>query len=398
MNARTVRVDLGERAYQVHIGPAALLSVADEIRRVLGQRPTRAFLVTDTGVPEVFRDELTASLRAAGLTVTTTALTPTERDKSIATLDRLLGELAASGHSRADPVIALGGGIVGDLTGFAAASYQRGVPVVQCPSTLLAMVDASVGGKTGVNLLVRTPAGERLLKNMAGAFHQPIAVAADTRLLASLPDRHRRAGLAESVKHAMIAHGITGADLLTETRAVLPGVLAGEQDATDRLIERSVSLKAEVVRRDERESLAGSAEGGGGGGVRMLLNFGHTFAHAIETIPHLTPDPAFPDLAPLHHGEAVALGMVAATRCAQHLGLCDQQTGDDLLSLLDRIGLPTRVRDLPDNDEILARMGADKKATGGSLRLILPTGRGTCQVVVSPDTDAVRAGIDAIRG
>ena len=394
MNARSVRVDLGERSYAVHIGPGALLSAADEIRRALGERPTRAFVVADAGVPEVYREELIASLRAAGLEPASSVVTPSERAKSMDTLAGVLRDIGASGHTRTDPVVALGGGIVGDLAGFAAASYQRGVPVVQCPTTLLAMVDASVGGKTGVNLLVPTPGGERLLKNMVGAFHQPLAVAADTRLLDSLDDRQRRSGLAECVKHAMIAYGVTGADLLTETRAVLPGVLAGEREATDRVIERSVSLKGEVVRRDERESLGGP---GGAGGMRMLLNFGHTFGHAIETIPDLTPDPAFPDLAPLLHGEAVALGMVAACRCAEAAGKCDAALGDELVGMLDTIGLPTRVAGLPDDDEIIARMGLDKKAAGGVGRLVLPVGRGRCEVVGSPQDAWVRAGLASIR-
>lgn len=392
MNAREIRVDLGERAYTVHIGPGALLSVPAEIRKRLGATPRRAFVVRDSGVPALFFEELEALLTDAELAVSSIELTPTEQSKSIATLERVLAALAASGHSRADPVVALGGGIVGDLAGFAAASYQRGVPVVQCPTTLLSMVDASVGGKTGVNLRVATDAGDRLVKNFVGAFHQPLAVAADTRVLVSLPDRHRRAGLAECVKHAMIALGITGADLMSETRAAMPGVLAGEEDAYGRLIERSVALKGEVVRRDERESIAGS------GGVRMLLNLGHTFGHAIETIPNLSPDPAFPELAPLHHGEAVGLGLLAACRCAERLGMCDPSVGDEVLGTLDTIGLPSTVRGLPDTDEVRSRMGADKKAAGGTLRLVLPEGRGRCRVVANPDESAVAAGIDAIRG
>lgn len=392
MNAREVRIDLGERGYTVHIGPGALLSVPGEIRKRLGTAPRRAFIVRDTGVPMLFFEELSALLADAGLAVSSIDLTPTEEAKSIASLERVLGSMAASGHSRADPIVALGGGIIGDLAGFAAASYQRGVPVVQCPTTLLSMVDASVGGKTGVNLRVTTDAGERLVKNFVGAFHQPVAVAADTRVLVSLPDRHRRAGLAECVKHAMIATGITGADLMSETRAAMPGVLAGEEDAYGRLIERSVALKGEVVRRDERESIAGS------GGVRMLLNLGHTFGHAIETIPNLSPDPAFPDLAPLHHGEAVGLGLLAACRCAEHLGMCEPVIGDEVLALLDTIGLPSTVRGLPGTDEIRSRMGADKKAAGGTLRLVLPEGRGRCRIVTDPDEAGVIAGIEAIRG
>jgi 3-dehydroquinate synthase len=392
MDPRTVRVQLGERSYTVHVGEGVLAAVPAEIRQRLGDRPTRAFVVHDTGVPGAFLEELSESLGRVGLTVNAISITPTEREKSIATLERVLAAMGASGHTRADPVVTLGGGIVGDLGGFAAASYQRGVPVVQCPTTVLSMVDASVGGKTGVNLAVVGSDGtDTLLKNFVGAFHQPIAVVADTRLLASLPDRHRRSGLAECIKHAMIAGGLTGADLISETRAALPKVIAGDTDAATRLIERSVSLKGEVVSRDERETISGS------GGVRMLLNLGHTFGHAIETLPGLSPDASDPSLAPLHHGEAIALGLVAACRCAQALELCEASIGDEILELLGQAGLPTAVAGLPDPGVILSRMGSDKKASGGRLRLILPDGRGRCRIVTNAEPDAVIAGIDAIR-
>jgi len=392
MGPRSVRVQLGERSYTAHVGQGVLSTIADEIRQRLGKQPTRAFIVHDTGVPLAFLDELTASLRGVELDTSSISITPTERDKSIATLERVLGAMGASGHTRADPVVTLGGGIVGDLGGFAAASYQRGVPVVQCPTTLLSMVDASVGGKTGVNLSVGGDDPDaRLLKNFVGAFHQPIAVAADTRMLATLPERHRRSGLAECIKHAMIAGGITGADLISETRAALPAVIAGDTDASARLIERSVALKGEVVSRDERETISGS------GGVRMLLNLGHTFGHAIETIPGLTPDPSDSSLAPLHHGEAVALGLAAACRCAESLELCEPGVGDEVTGIIRDAGLPTVVAGLPDSEAILARMGSDKKASGGTLRLVLPDGRGRCRVVTDADRGAVVAGIDAIR-
>lgn len=402
-SAQAVRVDLGERSYTVSIGPGLLTGLGAQVRRTLGENPTRAFVVCDTGVPGAWRETALRSLRDAGLGVTRFEVTPTEAGKSVATLQGVLARMGASGHSRADPVVALGGGIVGDLAGFAAACYQRGVPVVQCPSTLLSMADASVGGKTGVNLLVPAPGGGgagradgRLLKNMVGAFHQPVGVIADTGLLASLPIRHRRAGLAECVKHAMIAGGITGDDLMTETASRLPGLLEGDEAATIELIARSVAVKAAVVRRDERESIGTEGEDGGGG-VRMLLNLGHTFGHAIETLPGLSPDPSRPDLSPLHHGEAVALGMVAACATAAHAGLCPPEIGVELDALLRTAGLPTRVAGLPDCDEVLSRMVADKKAAGGVTRLVLPTARGVCRVVRSPDERAVRAGIDAMR-
>ncbi len=392
MDPRTVRVQLGERSYSVHVGNGVLDRVPGEIRQRLGERPARAFVVHDTGVPRAFLDELTGLLEGIGLAAASVSITPTEQTKSIETLSRVLVAMGASGHTRADPVVTLGGGIVGDLGGFAAASYQRGVPVVQCPTTVLSMVDASVGGKTGVNLSVDGTGGSpRLLKNFVGAFHQPIAVSADTRLLESLPERHRRSGLAECIKHAMIAGGLTGADLISETRAALPGVIAGDTDAATRLIERSVSLKGEVVSRDERETISGT------GSVRMLLNLGHTFGHAIETIPGLTPVGDDPSLAPLHHGEAIGLGLIAACRCAEAMECCDPGVGDEAAQLIEAAGLPTRIAGLPDSQEVLARMGSDKKATGGTLRLVLPEGRGRCRVVTDAPCDAVISGIDAIR-
>lgn len=396
MEPRTVRVQLGERSYSVHVGEGVLDVVPGEIRQRLGRRPTRAFVVHDTGVPDAFLDELTASLDRVGMSCASISITPTEADKSIETLERVLAAMGTSGHTRADPVITLGGGIVGDLGGFAAASYQRGVPVVQCPTTLLSMVDASVGGKTGVNLRVASDTGAaagsgRLLKNFVGAFHQPIAVAADIRMLATLPERHRRSGLAECIKHAMIAGGLTGADLISETRAALPGVLAGDTEASARLIERSVSLKGEVVSRDERETISGS------GGIRMLLNLGHTFGHAIETLPGLSPDAADPSKAPLHHGEAIALGLIAACRCAESMESCENSVGDEITKLIREAGLPTAVSGLPPSEEVLDRMGTDKKATSGTLRLVLPDGRGRCRVVTDAPTASIIAGIDAIR-
>ncbi|MFK7883442.1 MAG: 3-dehydroquinate synthase [Phycisphaerales bacterium] len=391
MDPREVRVELGERSYTVHIGDGTLRFVPTEIRRKLGNRASRAFIVRDTGVPEQFLTQLQGLLEAESLRVASIDITPTESDKSIATLERVLAAMGESGHTRSDPVIALGGGIVGDLAGFAAATYQRGVPIVQCPTTLLAMVDASVGGKTGVNLPVGSGSNARLLKNFVGAFHQPIVVAADTRVLASLPDRYRRSGLAECIKHAMIGHGITGADLISETEAVMPAVLAGDPEACARLIDRSVALKGQVVARDEHESISGT------GGIRMLLNLGHTFGHAIETLPGLTPNSGDPTLAPLHHGEAIALGLVAACRCAESLELCDAAVGDQVVGLLQSAGLPASIAGLPPSDLILARMGSDKKASSGTIRLILPDGRGRCRIVTDAQPTDIIAGIDALR-
>lgn len=391
MNERIVDVDLATHAYEVRIARGALRQVAPATRSLLGPKPTRIMIVRDTGVPDRFEDALVDDLKSEGFQTRVCAITPSESIKTLETIEWLLVEAARFGMTRVDAIVALGGGVVGDIAGFVAASYQRGIPVIQCPSTLLSMVDASVGGKTGVNLSVD---GE-VLKNMVGAFHQPTLVVADTELLDSLAPRQRRCGLAECVKHAMICRAVPDED---ETHAGLLGWMQSNLDAIasfdpgtiDELVARNVALKASVVMGDERESP--DAKQGG----RMLLNFGHTFGHAIETLEGISPsdDPAD---APLHHGESVALGMCSACAASESLGLCDPSISAMLKNMLGSIGLPTRVRGLPDTSEILDRMGHDKKAAGGSLRVILPVGAGECSIVSDADASALRDGIDSIR-
>ncbi|MBL4591399.1 MAG: 3-dehydroquinate synthase [Phycisphaerales bacterium] len=327
------------------------------------------------------------SLQSAGLATTIETITPSESVKTLETFGHLLGAIAGSSHGRVDPVVSLGGGIVCDIAGFVAASYRRGVPVIQCPSTLLAMVDASVGGKTGVNL---TLDGGGLMKNLVGAFHQPRLVCADIALLESLSDRHRRSGLSECIKHAFICKSVGHDGLGDWMGEHLESIKAFDSATIEQLVMRNVALKATVVARDEHES-PDAIEGG-----RMLLNFGHTFGHAIETLPGLSPD-ADGANAPLHHGEAVALGMVAACRCAESLGMCAPTTGDSLVAMLDSVGLPSCVAGLPTTDEIVERMGHDKKAIGSSIRLVLATGVGQCTIVDDASGDAMGVGIDSIR-
>ena len=352
-------------------------------------------MVVDSGVPDRFAKSVVADLESNGFVVCVARITPTESIKSIETYHDLMNQVAISGHTRIDPIIALGGGVVGDLSGFVAASYQRGVPVIQCPTTLLSMVDASVGGKTGVNLQVNTETGStRLLKNLVGAFHQPKLVIADMDVLDSLDPRHRRAGLAECIKHGMICKGVgdeSNHDLMDWMIANLSAIRSFDPATIAQLVQRNVALKAKVVALDEHEST--SAKGGG----RMLLNFGHTFGHAIETIPGLSPDPSHPELAPLHHGEAISLGMVAACQCARFLGLCDDLIIIELIDVLKSVGLPISVEGLPATDQILDSMLKDKKTAGGAVRLILPTRRGKCEIVSDPDPSAIKHGIDAIR-
>ncbi|MEC9372216.1 MAG: 3-dehydroquinate synthase family protein, partial [Planctomycetota bacterium] len=322
------------------------------------------------------------------------SIVATERRKSLATAEHLLRCVAETRHERRDPIVALGGGVVGDVAGFVAATYQRGCPVVQCPTTLLSMVDASVGGKTGVNLEVEKAhrRGGTLLKNFVGAFWQPSLVLADVRSLQSLDARHVRCGIAECIKHGMIARGVGATeDLFEWTASMLPSIVEQDEDVLVDLVARNVAVKARVVVGDEREEAASSAGG------RALLNLGHTFGHAIEPLAGLSPTGKETD-APLLHGEAVGLGLVAASACAAELGMVEGEYAELVRATVEAAGLPVRVKGLPSDEDLIAAMGHDKKVRGGKLRLVLPCGDGEARVVDDPDERAVRAGIGAIRG
>jgi 3-dehydroquinate synthetase len=393
---REVRVALGARAYSVVVEAGALERIGAIVTGLLPDI-RRAFVVVDEGLPAQTTARATASLEQAGLAASTRTIRPSEHGKSLQTLGGLLAELTRLKHERREPVIALGGGIVGDVAGFAAGVYRRGVPVVQCPTTLLAMVDASVGGKTGINIDVGgagggAPGREDLKKNMAGVFHQPVTVVADVSVLSSLPDRHFRSGLAECVKHALVGADWGEPGLWDWTLANLGPILAREPGTLVELVARNVSVKAAVVKSDEREE-ADSATGG-----RALLNLGHTFAHAIETIPHLSPDGDARN-APLQHGEAVALGLVAACRAAELMNpaLKRDRLGEVVVAALEKIGLPTRIAGLPPTERVVEAMGHDKKVSGGLLRLVLPSSLGRARVVESPPPSAVTGAIDSIR-
>ena len=416
-NRHSIHVSLGDRSYSVEVGAGLLGSLGGRVLEALdskhpartagpprhtGGTPVplsdlhtdgtpvlrgaagRAFLVVDDNLPAETIGAAAASLEAVGYAVTIERVAATETNKSVAATERLLVALDQSGHERRDPVVALGGGIVGDVSGFAAATYRRGVPVIQCPTTLLSMVDASVGGKTGVNLVV----DGSLRKNMVGSFWQPRLVVADVTALRSLGDRQFRAGLAECLKHGMIAVD-TDPTLADWTAASLPRLHCRDEAAIAELVERNVRIKAAIVAGDERED---SPDAGG----RALLNLGHTFGHAIETIPHLSPDEE-PANAPLLHGEAVAIGLVAASACAENLGMVETGFTDHVRRLIADAGLPVAVADLPGDDTLLAAMLHDKKVAGGRLRLVLPIGDGRAAVVDDPDAEAVRTGLAAIR-
>jgi 3-dehydroquinate synthetase len=381
---RRVRVEpASSEPYEVRIGAGVAPSFARELPALLGSPPGRLLAVIDAGPPGAWADRTLAPYADAGYAVGRVTITPSEKAKSLETLGVILGAIASARLERRDPVLAIGGGVVGDLAGFAAASYRRGVPVVQIPTTLLSMVDASVGGKTGVNLTL--PTGE-LLKNMAGAFHQPRVVLADPDALKSLPEREFRAGLAECVKHGLIGADWGDPDLFAWMVGATGAILARDPDALVECVARNVAVKARVVGGDEREL----RDDGG----RALLNLGHTFAHAIETLDHLAPAGESP---PLLHGEAVGLGLVAASACAASLGLCPAGVPDAVRAAVGACGLPARLTGLPENGVLCARMRHDKKTAGGRLRLILPTELGRARVVSDPPINAVEAGWDAIR-
>ena len=330
-----LNVDLGERSYPITIGPG-LIDDAALLRKHIGSE--RVAIVTNTVVAPLYLARLTASLQAAGKQVSAIVLPDGEEEKTWASLMLIFDQLLAEKCDRKTTLIALGGGVVGDMTGFAAATYMRGVPLIQVPTTLLSQVDSSVGGKTGIN----HPLG----KNMIGAFYQPLTVIADTDTLHTLPTRELSAGLAEVIKHG----AIIDAAFFDWIEANIDALRAMDAAALAYAIQRSCEIKAEVVRQDERES-----------GIRAILNFGHTFAHAIE---------AGLGFGTWLHGEAVGCGMVMAADLSHRLGLVDAATVERVRRLVKAAGLPTVAPDLGEATW-LELMQVDKKNEGGAIKFIL---------------------------
>lgn len=361
-----VAVD-GAQPYGISIGEGLL---DDGARLAATVRGRHALLVSDAHVAPLYAERVEATLKTArpDLSVARLVIPPGEHEKTLGRFTEVLDALAALGATRDAAVIALGGGVVGDLAGFAAACWMRGIDVVQLPTTLLAMVDSSVGGKTAVDL----PAG----KNLAGAFHTPRAVIADTAALHTLPDRELRAGLAEVVKYGAIAVSLDPADanFLDWLEAHADALLARDHAVMAEAIARCCSFKAAVVGRDLHER-----------GDRALLNFGHTFAHAIEVEQGYTGTLGDG----LNHGEAVAVGMVLAMRLSAALGLAPPSSCERLQALLQRLGLPTTIPEGLDPQALLARMRLDKKADAGGIRFILCDGAGSAQIVPGVDEATV---------
>lgn len=358
--ARSVEVG-GARPYRIEIA-AGLLGDGTALAAPL--RGRHVLLASDDNVAPLYADRVEAALRRArpDLALGRFVLPAGEREKTLARFGECLEALAALGATRDACVYALGGGVVGDLAGFAAACWMRGIDLVQLPTSLLAMVDASVGGKTAVDL----PAG----KNLAGAFHPPRAVFADTDALGTLPPRELRAGLAEVVKYG----AIMDAGFLDWIDAHADALVQGDGDALAEAIARSCGHKAAIVGRDPFEH-----------GERALLNFGHTFAHAIEA------EQGFGGGDALNHGETVAVGMVLATRLSAALGQAPAADGARLQALLARLGLPVRLPAGLAPRNLLARMRLDKKADAGGLRLVLWDGTGAARVVAGVDEGVLLA-------
>ena len=351
---RTVTVGLGTRAYPIHIGEG-LLARADLILPHLPQR--RVSVVTNTTVAALYLDKFCATLRGAGVEIVPVVLPDGEEHKNWRTLNTIFDALLSNRCERKSAIIALGGGVVGDLAGFAAASYQRGVPFIQVPTTLLAQVDSSVGGKTAIN----HPLG----KNMIGAFYQPGMVLADTAMLDTLPARELSAGLAEVIKYGLIMD----LPFLSWLEANIGKLNERDPAALAYAVTRSCENKAAVVAADERET-----------GERALLNLGHTFGHAIE---------AGLGFGTWLHGEAVAAGTMLAARLSERMGLLTEADVRRMADLFVRAGLPVEAPSLG-QDRYIELMGHDKKVENGKLRLVLLQSLGKAYVTSDFDLQELR--------
>lgn len=362
MPKQNIHIDLGERSYNIHIGGDLMTRAADVVPVPLSGRSV--FIITDDNV-EQYAAQVQASFEKAGVSrVDVLSLPAGEQTKSFAQIENVTGWLLENGLNRQSLLVALGGGVIGDLTGFAAAIVMRGVPFIQIPTTLLAQVDSSVGGKTGIN----TAQG----KNLVGAFYQPAAVIIDTDVLGTLPEREMRAGFAEVVKYGFIRDAAFFDWLLQNYEAVL----AGEEKALSNAIAVSCKIKADVVQEDERE-----------GGVRALLNLGHTFGHALEAAAGYDGR--------LLHGEAVSIGILMAFDLSVRLGHCGEKEYAAARDLLEKAGMKTRLLDIvpaldTDIESLLGSMAKDKKVKDGKMHFVLVNTIGDSFVSADVDEALVR--------
>ncbi len=358
----TIQVALGERAYPIHLGEGTLALLPEMLAGL--SRKTVIGLVTDSNVGPLYAERVTALLGEAGLRSVVHTLPAGEAQKRLARIEEICGAFLEGGLDRSSVVIALGGGVVGDVAGYAAASFMRGIPFLQVPTTIVAQVDSSVGGKTAVN----HPLG----KNTIGAFHQPRGVIIDMTLLKTLPLRELRAGLAEALKHGVIADEALFAFM--EEHA--PAILDLDLPALETPVRRSCEIKSAIVAEDEKEH-----------GLRANLNYGHTFGHAIESVTEYKR---------FLHGEAIALGMCAAGTLARNLGLVDAAFVARQRACFEAYGLPVTWKELPVEDCLVA-MRKDKKVRAGTMKFVVATSMGAVVQRTDITEDQARAAFDAVR-
>lgn len=355
-----IRVEFGERSYGIFIGADMLREIGE---RVKGLNPSRVAVISNPTVYGLYGGMVSDSLKKAGLDAPVILIPDGEEYKEFLWAYYIYGELLKQRLDRASALIALGGGVIGDITGFVASTYMRGISFVQVPTTLLAQVDSSVGGKTGVN----HPLG----KNMIGTFYQPKLVWADASTLKTLLKREFLSGIAEVIKYGVILDEAFFR-FLEDNREK---VLNLDRHALEHIIKRSCEIKAEVVSRDERE-----------GGLRAILNYGHTIGHALETVTGYTT---------YLHGEAVAIGMYREARLSSLLGIMDAKEAERVRSLITAYGLPSEMPSDVNAEGILSSMRLDKKAVAGELKFILPEKIGSVRIKGVADTDRI---IEALRG
>jgi 3-dehydroquinate synthase len=360
---RIVEVSLGQRSYEIRIG-AHLLAELGRICGALGLGK-RCGIITDRNVARRYLRPAKAALAQAGFEAVGISLPPGETSKSLKSVQHCYDQLAAHRLERRSFIVALGGGVFGDLAGFVAATYLRGIPFIQVPTTLLAQVDSSVGGKVGVNL----KAG----KNLVGAFYQPRAVLCDLDTLSTLPEREFRAGLAEVIKYGIIYD----AALFEQLEREMPKVLKREKELLANIIARCCEIKADVVRQDETES-----------GLRAILNFGHTIGHALEAIS---------GYGKYLHGEAISIGQVAAARLScERLGLSNQEA-DRIVRLFNMAGLPTTLKLAPKQRErLFAAMKLDKKVSAGEIKFVLARKIGQVEFGQGVLTDSIDRALNSL--
>lgn len=357
MHSKIIPVSLPGRSYEVHVGASLLDSVGELAAKI--RKPTKCAILADSNTGPLFAERLSRSLRAAGFIPATIEVPAGESSKAMSQVEFCCDEMIRAGLDRHACLFALGGGVVGDLGGFVASIFYRGIPYFQIPTTIVAQVDSSVGGKTGVN--------SQLGKNLIGAFHQPAAVFADPETLSTLPDREFNEGLAEVVKHAVIRDA-----------AMLDQLPPLRNEGLSELIARNVKIKADIVSADEKETL----------GLRALLNFGHTIGHAIENAA---------GYGVYLHGEAISLGLVSALWLSVNQAGLPEVDMTTVIQKLEALKLPTRLGDELSDELLLAAMGTDKKFESGAIRFVLTSQLGDAFVSKEISREALLEAIQFLR-